>query len=126
MPENSLETAYSLTSPYPYELRFTARISQSHPASEQHIELIQPKIPLDKFSFTIKVMTFAPLRPVQVPQCRQLLGDKTLDVILRHYASVQQREAAAYLDKLVAAEEDRLGQLVLAHDPRPGRRGGRV
>lgn len=63
--------------------------------------------------------------PNALEQCRQLLGDKTLDVILRHYAAVQQREAAAHLDRLVAAEEDRLGRLVRVHRKQPGRRGGR-
>ena len=65
LPKNSLETAYSLTPPDTDELRFTVRIPQSHPASEQCIELVQPNIPLDKFSFTVQVMASAPLRPIQ-------------------------------------------------------------
>jgi hypothetical protein len=65
LPKNSLETAYRLTPPHTDELRFAARIPQSHPASEQRIELVQPNIPFDKFSFTIQVMAFAPLRPIQ-------------------------------------------------------------
>ena len=65
LPENSLEAAYSLTPPDPNELIFAVRISQSHPASEQHIELIHPNVSLDELSFTIQVMAFAPLRPIE-------------------------------------------------------------
>jgi hypothetical protein len=62
--------------------------------------------------------------PNALEHCRQLLGDKTLAVILKHYAPVQQREATAYLDRLVAAEEDRLGRLAVLSKRQP-RRGGR-
>jgi hypothetical protein len=61
LPENPLETAHRLTPPYPNELSFAARVSQANLASEQHIELIQPNVPLDKCSFTIQVMAFASL-----------------------------------------------------------------
>jgi hypothetical protein len=43
--------------------------------------------------------------------CRQLLGDKTLQVILVHYAAVRTKQAAERQDALVNEEADRLAIL---------------
>jgi hypothetical protein len=40
--------------------------------------------------------------------CRRLLGDKTMQVILTHYAPIRTKEATDHQDRLVNAEADRL------------------
>ncbi|HEY1413395.1 MAG TPA: hypothetical protein VGF36_14715, partial [Rhodopila sp.] len=50
--------------------------------------------------------------PAGLEHCRQLLGDKTLQVILTHYAPVRTKQAAERQDALVNAEADRLALLV--------------
>jgi integrase len=46
--------------------------------------------------------------PGALEHCRQLLGDKSLEVILAYYAPIRRKEASEYIDRLVDAEEDRL------------------
>jgi hypothetical protein len=46
--------------------------------------------------------------PGGLEHCRQLLGDKSLQVVLTHYAAVRIREAAEHQDRLVDQEADRL------------------
>jgi hypothetical protein len=58
-PENPFETAYRLTPPDTNELGLAARVNQNHLASEQRIELVQLNVPLNEFSLTIEMMTFA-------------------------------------------------------------------
>jgi hypothetical protein len=45
--------------------------------------------------------------PGALEQCRLLLGDKSLNVVLRHYAAMEEKEAARRQDALVDAEERR-------------------
>jgi hypothetical protein len=49
--------------------------------------------------------------PAGLEHCRQLLGDKTMQVILTHYAPVRTKQAAKRQDDLVNAEADRLAVL---------------
>jgi integrase len=49
--------------------------------------------------------------PDGLEHCRQLLGDKSLQVILTHYAPVRTKRAAERQDELVNAEADRLAIL---------------
>jgi integrase len=51
--------------------------------------------------------------PAGLEHCRQLLGDKSLQVILRHYAAVRTKQAAERQDELVNEEADRLAILAL-------------
>jgi integrase len=61
--------------------------------------------------------------PDALDHCRQLLGDKSLTVVLRHYAMTQEKEAARRQSAFVDAEEDRLLQLSApSSTPRRGRR----
>jgi integrase len=46
--------------------------------------------------------------PGALEHCRQLLGDKTMQVILTHYAPIRTKEATDHQDRLVNAEADRL------------------
>jgi integrase len=46
--------------------------------------------------------------PGALEHCRQLLGDKRLQVILAHYAPIRTKEATEHQDRLVNAEADRL------------------
>jgi hypothetical protein len=46
--------------------------------------------------------------PGALEHCRQLLGDKTMQVILTHYAPIRTKEATDRQDRLVNAEADRL------------------
>ena len=57
--------------------------------------------------------------------CRLLLGDKTLQIVLAHYAALEAKEAARHQDQLVDREEDRLSQLATSR-AKPGRRTGGV
>jgi integrase len=49
--------------------------------------------------------------PAGLEHCRQLLGDKTMQVILTHYAPVRTKQAAKRQNDLVDAEADRLAVL---------------
>jgi integrase len=61
--------------------------------------------------------------PDALDHCRQLLGDKSLTVVLRHYAMTQEKEAARRQSAFVDAEEDRLAQVSAPPSvPRRGRR----
>jgi integrase len=60
--------------------------------------------------------------PDALDHCRQLLGDKSLTIVLRHYAMMKEMEAARRQSGFVDAEEDRLSQVLT---PRPLHRGGR-
>jgi hypothetical protein len=51
--------------------------------------------------------------PAGLEHCRQLLGDKSLQVILTHYAAVRTKQAAERQDELVNEEADRLAILAL-------------
>jgi hypothetical protein len=55
--------------------------------------------------------------PGGLEQCRKLLGDKTLKVVMRHYASMEQKEAARRHSALVDAEKDRLTALAAQAAP---------
>ncbi len=57
--------------------------------------------------------------------CRLLLGDKTLQLVLAHYAALEAKEAARHQDLLVDREEDRLSQLATSR-AKPGRHTGGV
>ncbi len=57
--------------------------------------------------------------------CRLLLGDKSLQIVLAHYAALEAKEAARHQDQLVDREEDRLSQLATSR-AKPGRRTGGV
>jgi hypothetical protein len=46
--------------------------------------------------------------PAGLEHCRQLLGDKSMQVILTHYAAVRTKQAAERQDELVNEEADRL------------------
>ena len=59
--------------------------------------------------------------PGALEHCRQLLGDKTLQIVLRYYVQVMRKQASEHQDKLVNAEADRLAALAAARTPR-GRR----
>jgi integrase len=60
--------------------------------------------------------------PDALDHCRLLLGDKTLTIILRHYAMLQQMDAARRQSAFVDAEEDRLAQVLAPpHVKRKGR-----
>ena len=61
--------------------------------------------------------------PGALEHCRLLLGDKSLKVVLRHYAMMQEKEAARHHSAIVDAEEDRLAQVSAL--PAQKRRGGR-
>lgn len=60
--------------------------------------------------------------PGALEQCRLLLGDKTLGVVMRHYAAMEEKEAARRQDALVDAEEQR----VAAHASRKVTRRSRT
>ena len=61
--------------------------------------------------------------PDALEHCRLLLGDKTLKVVLRHYAMMQEMEAARRQSAFVDAEEDRLAQVCAPPSvPHRGRR----
>jgi hypothetical protein len=61
--------------------------------------------------------------PDALEHCRQLLGDKTLKIVLRHYAMMQEKDAARRQSAFVDAEEDRLVQVPPPpSSPRQGRR----
>jgi integrase len=49
--------------------------------------------------------------PAGLEHCRQLLGDKSMPVILTHYAAVRTKQAAERQDELVNEEADRLAIL---------------
>jgi hypothetical protein len=51
--------------------------------------------------------------PAGLEHCRQLLGDKSMQVILIHYAAVRTKQAAERQDRLVNEEADRLAILAL-------------
>jgi integrase len=51
--------------------------------------------------------------PAGLEHCRQLLGDKSMQVILTHYAAVRTKQAAERQDALVNEEADRLAILAL-------------
>ena len=55
---------------------------------------------------------------------RQLLGDKSMEVVTRYYVPVRRREAARQQDTIVEAEAERLATLAAVKRQR-GRRGGR-
>jgi hypothetical protein len=56
--------------------------------------------------------------PGALEHCRQLLGDKTMQVILTHYAPIRTREATDHQDRLVNAEADRLAMPPASVRPR--------
>ena len=56
--------------------------------------------------------------PGALEQCRLLLGDKTLSVVMRHYAGMEEQDAARRQDKLIDAEEERLGSLPMGRKKR--------
>jgi integrase len=56
--------------------------------------------------------------------CRQLLGDKTLQIVLAHYAALEAKEAARHQDLLVDREEDRLSQLATSRAKSARHTGG--
>ena len=56
--------------------------------------------------------------PGALEHCRQLLGDKTMQVILTHYAPIRTQEATDHQDRLVNAEADRLAMPPGAAKPR--------
>jgi hypothetical protein len=62
--------------------------------------------------------------PGALEHCRQMLGDKTLTIVLRHYVRVMRKEAGEHHDKLVDAEEDRLREILVrvARNPPKGGR----
>ena len=60
--------------------------------------------------------------PDGLEHCRLLLGDKTLRIVLRHYALMREMDAARRQSAFVDAEEDRLSQALA---PRPAQRKGR-
>jgi integrase len=62
--------------------------------------------------------------PGSLEHARQLLGDKTMETVTRHYATVRRKEAARHQDKIVEAEAQRLAVLAAA-TRRRGRKGGR-
>ena len=59
--------------------------------------------------------------PDALEHCRLLLGDRSLTVVLRHYAMLKEMDAARRQSIFVDLEEDRLIQ---ASAPRPLQRGG--
>jgi len=59
--------------------------------------------------------------PDALEHCRQLLGDKSLTIVLRHYALMKEMDAARRQSIFVDAEEDRLSQTPA---PRLLQRGG--
>jgi integrase len=60
--------------------------------------------------------------PDALEHCRQLLGDNSLTIVLRHYSMMKEMEAARRQSSFVDAEEDRLAR---APAPRPLQRVGR-
>jgi integrase len=56
--------------------------------------------------------------PGALEHCRQLLGDKTMQVILTHYAPIRTKEATDHQDRLVNAEADRLAMPPASVRPR--------
>jgi hypothetical protein len=61
--------------------------------------------------------------PDALEHCRQLLGDKSLKIVLRYYAMMQAKDAARRQSAFVDAEEDRLAAVPApAAKPRAGRR----
>lgn len=62
--------------------------------------------------------------PGSLEHARQLLGDKSMEVVTRHYATVRRKEAAQHQDRIVEAEAERLAALA-AVTRRRGRKGGR-
>jgi integrase len=52
--------------------------------------------------------------PGALEHCRQLLGDKTLEIVLRYYTQVMRKQASQHQDRLVDAEADRLAGLAAA------------
>lgn len=63
--------------------------------------------------------------PGGLEHCRQLLGDKTLQTVLTHYAPIRTKEAADHQDMLVNAEADRLAALAAPRNRARRRQGGR-
>jgi integrase len=61
--------------------------------------------------------------PDALEHCRLLLGDKSLKVVLRHYAMLQEKDAARRQSAFVDAEEDRLARIPAP--PAKQRRGSR-
>jgi integrase len=61
--------------------------------------------------------------PDALEHCRQLLGDKSLKIVLRFYAMMQAQDAARRQSAIVDAEEDRLAEVPApASKPRLRRR----
>jgi integrase len=60
--------------------------------------------------------------PDALEHCRLLLGDKSLTIVLRHYAMMKEMDAARRQSSFVDAEEDRLSRTPA---PLPLQRGGR-
>jgi hypothetical protein len=63
--------------------------------------------------------------PGALESCRQLLGDKRLDIVLRHYWRADRIKTSAHHDNMVDAEADRLAELAAASTGRGRRTGGR-